>query len=67
MSNRLLTRVAHAAVITLLVLIPVPVGRLFARLFDKKPRATAALVVKREDETDAGPLPKSGEGAARAR
>jgi hypothetical protein len=66
-----LKRVAHGVVIVLLVIIPVPVGRLFARLFDKKPRATAALVVRREDETDFGPhpdpLPKTGEGEARAR
>ena len=70
MSNRftkVLKRIAYGVVIVLLVIIPVPIGRLFARLFDRKPRATAALIVKREDETDFGPhpdpLPKSGEGA----
>ena len=61
-------RVAQGVVIVMLVIIPVPVGRLFARLFDQKPRATAALVVRREDDAEVDPhpdpLPKSGEGEA---
>ena len=73
-SNRVtnaLRRFAHGVVVVLLVIIPVPIGRLFARLFDKRPRAPAALVVRREDRADSGPhpdpLPKSGEREARAR
>jgi hypothetical protein len=57
-SNRFTTalkRVAYGVVIVLLVIIPVPIGRVFARLFDRKPKPVAALVVKREDETDFGP------------
>lgn len=59
-----LKRVAQGVVIVMLVIIPVPVGRLFARLFDQKPRATAALVVRREDELDDAP-PRTPDGETR--
>ena len=59
-----LKRVAQGVVIVMLVIIPVPVGRLFARLFDQKPRATAALVVRREDELDDAP-PRTQDGETR--
>ena len=42
-------RVAQGLVIALLIIIPVPVGRLFSRLFDRPKRAVAAQVVKKED------------------
>lgn len=51
--KRALRRVAQGLVIALLVIIPVPVGRLFARLFDVKPRPVATQLVKRREEQDA--------------
>lgn len=48
-------RVAQGLVIALLIIIPVPVGRVFVRLFDRPKRAVAAQVVKRENPTTREP------------
>lgn len=48
MLKRVLRRVAQALVIVLLVVVPVPVGRLFVKLFDTKPRAIATQPIRQK-------------------
>jgi hypothetical protein len=48
--GRMIKTLLQAVVVLLLLIIPVPVGALFHRLFDARRGATAAKVVKKEEE-----------------
>lgn len=47
--GRALLTLLRAGFLLLVLVIPVPVGELFFKLFDQRRRAHAAKVVKRED------------------